>query len=160
MLPSSPETVRAPGFSAGFSRKYNIEYRTQARRALTFAIGGTATLPARVGYKSVAVDDPTYVADTAAFGRGEGIYNTRCVVCHGGGAAAAGTAPDQRTSGAIVSPETSAAIVHDGALVPNGMPRFEELTTGDRNDLRQYLRGMARNLAAASTPATASPAAR
>lgn len=145
-------------FLGGLLAKYNIDYRTQARRLLTFVIGGTATLPARVPYQAVAVDDPTYVADAAAFGRGEGIYNTRCVVCHGGGAAAAGTAPDLRTSAAIVSPETFAAIVHDGALVPNGMPRFEELTTGDRNDIRQYLRSMARDLAASTS--AAAPAAR
>ena len=134
------------GFLGSALKRYGIDYRTQARRVLTFAIGGTATLPAKIPYTAQAVDDPAFRPDPAAEKRGGEIYNSRCVVCHGGGVAAAGVAPDLRGSGAIVSAETFDAIVHDGALVPNGMPRFEELSDGDRNDLRQFLRAAAADL--------------
>lgn len=138
------------GTSAGFLgsalAKFGIDYRTQARRVLTFAIGGTATLPARIPYRAVAVADTDYRADAAAAKRGELTYNTRCVVCHGGGVAAAGVAPDLRTSEAVISAETFNAIIHDGALVPAGMPRFEDMTPAQRADLRQYIRSKAAEL--------------
>ncbi len=51
-----------------------------------------------------------------------------------------------RTSGAILSQEAIDAIVHDGMLVPSGMPRFEELNPEDRAHIRQYLRTRADDL--------------
>jgi quinohemoprotein ethanol dehydrogenase len=136
--------IAGMGTSAGLFgpllAKFGIDYRTQARRVLTFALDGRGTLPPKIPYTPKAVSDPDFKADPVAAKAGEAIFNMRCAVCHGGGAIAGGTAPDLRTSGAIVSPETFDAIVHDGMLVPNGMPRFEELSAEDRAHLRQYLR--------------------
>jgi quinohemoprotein ethanol dehydrogenase len=134
------------GFLGAALKRYGIDYRSQARRVLTFALGGTMTLPPKQPYVAEAVDDPAFKADAAAETRGGATYNTRCVVCHGGGVAAAGVAPDLRTSGVIVSPEVFDSIIHDGASVPQGMPRFEELTPADREDLRQFLRAAAHEL--------------
>jgi len=131
--------------------RYGIDYRTQARRVLTFAIGGTARLPAKQAFRPVAIDDPDFRADLAAATRGGKIYGARCVVCHGVGAVAAGAAPDLRTSGVIASPETFDQVLHDGLLVPQGMPRFQELSAGDRADLQQYLRTAADALRRASS---------
>jgi quinohemoprotein ethanol dehydrogenase len=136
--------IAGMGTSAGLFgpmlAKFGIDYRTQARRVLTFALNGKAMLPAKVPYTPKAIDDPDFKPDPAAAAAGEAIFNVRCAVCHGGGAIAGGTAPDLRTSGAILSADTIAAILHDGMLVPNGMPRFEELSAKDREDVRQYLR--------------------
>jgi len=136
--------IAGMGTSAGLFgpllAKFGIDYRTQARRVLTFALDGKGMLPPKIPYTPKAVSDPDFKADPVAAKAGEAIFNMRCAVCHGGGAIAGGTAPDLRTSGAIVSPETFDAIVHDGMLVPNGMPRFEELSAEDRAHLRQYLR--------------------
>ena len=143
------------GFLGSALARYGIDYRTQARRVLTFAVGGTASLPAKERYVARAVDDPDFHADAPAQARGDAIYNSRCVVCHGGGVAAAGVAPDLRTSAAIVSPEAFDAVVHDGVLVPQGMPQFAELTAGDRSDVRQFLRAAARDLRAGAPAATA-----
>ena len=140
------------GFLGAALARYGIDYRTQARRVLTFAIGGGATLPAKIPYVAKAIDDPTFAPDPAAEARGGAVYNTRCVVCHGGGVAAAGTAPDLRTSGAIVSQQSLDAILHDGALVSQGMPKFEELTDQERSDVRQFLRAAASSLRKAPSP--------
>ena len=134
------------GFLGALLAPYRIDYRTQARRVLTFALGGTAALPPKVAYRAVAVADPGYRPDPASAAHGEAIYNARCVVCHGGGAAAAGPAPDLRTSPAIVDAALFTTIVHDGALVVQGMPRFAELSAADRDGLRQWLRSKAREL--------------
>jgi quinohemoprotein ethanol dehydrogenase len=126
--------------------QFGIDYRTQKRRVLTFAIGGTRQLPPRPVFVAKAVDDPDYRPNPALAEAGGGIYNTRCVVCHGGEAIAGGAAPDLRMSGAILSPEVFASIVQEGALVPSGMPRFEELTAQDQAALRQYVRDKAKAL--------------
>jgi quinohemoprotein ethanol dehydrogenase len=54
-----------------------------------------------------------------------------------------GHAPDLRSSAVPLTDGTFKSIVQDGALMPNGMPRFEELTDSERNDLRQYIRSQA-----------------
>ncbi len=134
------------GFLGSALARYGIDYRTQARRVLTFAIGGTASLPPKERYVATAVEDPEYRADPAAAAHGEAIYNMRCVVCHGGGVAAAGVAPDLRGSPIILSAESFDQVVRDGALVPNGMPRYAELTDKDRAGLRQFFRASAQTL--------------
>lgn len=123
--------------------KYGIDYRTQARRVLTFALGGKQTLPARIPYKAVAADDPGYRPDAAKAARGEGIFGGRCAVCHGSSVIAGGTAPDLRTSPIPVDAEAFAQVVRHGALVPAGMPQFGELTDEQVEALRQYIRSRA-----------------
>lgn len=142
--------IAGMGTSAGLFgpmlAKFGIDYRTQARRVLTFALDGKATLPARTPYKATAVDDPGFRPDPQAAAAGKAIFDVRCAVCHGAGAEAGGTAPNLRGSGAILSADTFSAILHDGMLVPNGMPRFEELSADDREHIRQYLRTRAADL--------------
>ena len=147
------------GFLGAALARYGIDYRTQARRVLTFAIGGTATLPPKTPYFAKAVDDPSFKSDPTSEARGSMVYNTRCVVCHGGGVAAAGTAPDLRTSDAILWQQSLDAILHDGALVSQGMPRFEELSDQERADVRQFLRSMAGELRKAPAKAPSPPGA-
>src|SRR3546814_11429478 len=86
------------GFLGQLLEEYGIDYRTQARRILTFALDGNATLPAAEPYEAVAIDDPDYRTDAAAASAGADIYNQRCVVCHGGEAVAAGVAPALRSA--------------------------------------------------------------
>lgn len=123
--------------------KYGIDYRTQARRVLTFAIGGKQTLPARIPYKAVAFEDADYKPNAAVTARGEGIFGGRCAVCHGTGVVAGGTAPDLRTSPIPHDSQVFAQVVKDGALVPNGMPAFGEFTPDQIEALRQYIRSRA-----------------
>ncbi|WP_156678860.1 PQQ-dependent dehydrogenase, methanol/ethanol family [Sphingomonas profundi] len=123
--------------------RYGIDYRTQARRVLTFAIGGKGVLPKAEKAVITASDDPTYKADKASADAGIEIYGRRCAVCHGVYAIAAGIAPDLRQSPVPTDAEAFNAVVRGGALVPNGMPRFEELTDAEMLHLRQYIRSEA-----------------
>jgi quinohemoprotein ethanol dehydrogenase len=134
--------------------KYGISYRGQARRVLTFALGGTGTVPKAKPYVPDIVSDPTYKEDKAAVARASTIFYNRCGTCHGVDIVAAGIAPDLRTSPAILSPETFAAIVHDGGLLDNGMPKFSDLSTQQREDIRQLLRSAAHDAAAGKRPAS------
>ena len=86
------------------------------------------------------VDDPDYRPDADLAARGAVVYGTHCYVCHGSNAVAAGTAPDLRTSAALLDAPTLRSIVHDGALTANGMPKFEELDDQALAALRHYLR--------------------
>jgi quinohemoprotein ethanol dehydrogenase len=123
-----------------------IDYRTQAKRVLTFAIGGTETLPPAKAVRLVAPDDSGYRPHPALAAQGARVFGTYCLQCHGVGAVAGGNAPDLRTSTVPPSAETFASVVRDGALVPNGMPRFEELDDARLKVLRQYIRSRADDL--------------
>ena len=76
----------------------SIDYRTQARRVLTFAIGGTATLTKAIPFVARAAEDPDYRVDATASARGMVAFAQHCAVCHGVNVIAAGNAPDLRGS--------------------------------------------------------------
>jgi quinohemoprotein ethanol dehydrogenase len=125
-------------------RDYAAGYREQARRVLTFAIGGKAALPDAAPYRFEPIADPDYVANPAAEQRGFAIYAQTCVMCHGrDGDASGGNAPDLRASPMILAREDFAAVVTSGALRQQGMPRFDDLSPGMVEDIRQYLRKLA-----------------
>ncbi len=136
----------SPGAYGALMPSMTIAYRTQARRVLTFALGGEEKLPP---YEKMVVDpvvDTAYQPDIKSAERGTALAELWCSSCHGVGMIASGAAPDLRSSQYLVDPTTLRAIVHDGALVPNGMPRFEELTDTDLADIRQYLRAKAQEM--------------
>jgi quinohemoprotein ethanol dehydrogenase len=123
--------------------KLGIEYRTQQRRMLTFALDGKVKLPARIIPSQQPIDDPEYKPDAAAAGRGAVAYHYQCYLCHGMGAVAGGGAPDLRTSAIPLSAEAFHGVVKGGALLPNSMPRFDFLSDAEVNDIRHYIRSRA-----------------
>jgi len=145
------------GLSAGVMASVlplKVDYRTEARRLLTFKIGGTTPLPPATPYELKAVDDPDYKSDAAAAARGRVVYGGGCFVCHGLDTdAGGGIAPDLKMSTVPQSAEAFDSVVRQGALIPNGMPAWSELTDSQMNDLRQFLRSRAAELRA-KHPAT------
>ena len=122
-----------------------IGYREQARRVLTFAIGGRARLPRSVPWRLEPVSDPGFAADRAAEQRGYAWYAQTCIMCHGRDASAlGGAAPDLRASPAILSGEAFHAIVKQGTMRQQGMPPFRDLSDPMIEDIRQYVRMKAR----------------
>ena len=129
------------GYHAAVQPGFNIDYRTQARRVLTFALDGRATLPrAPVPPPKVRPRDPGFRPDTAVERQGAIDYALACGTCHGAGAQAGGTAPDLRISPVPSDEAAFLAVVHGGALVANGMPRFEDMPDDWLRAIRQYLR--------------------
>jgi quinohemoprotein ethanol dehydrogenase len=116
------------------------------RRLLSFAIDGTAGLPASSTRDPVvhAVDDPKTQLSEADIRAGKQLFQN-CFVCHGRDAVSAGApAPDLRESQIALDPQAFWVVVHDGALIQHGMPRFEMLTRTQVNELYAYIRSRAR----------------
>src|SRR3546814_921961 len=124
--------------------RFGWQYRTQPRRILTFVLDGKAgPLPPAAPDHPEPVADPEYRPDPALAEKGAPIYGRRCLVCHGVDVKAAGLAPDLRASPVPQDAATFNEIVRNGALVPNGMPRYEELTDAEMAALRQFIRSQA-----------------
>ena len=119
--------------------------RTHQHRLLTFTLGGDAELPdVTPPARARPIDDPDFSVDADKRRRGELLYASRCVACHGVGAVAAGYAPDLRASSIGLSVEAFSEVVRDGSLEHRGMPRFEELGATEIEALQHYLRARAR----------------
>lgn len=133
------------GAMGAISAANGWQYRSQQRRVLTFAMGGSAMLPAAAAVAPVrAIKDSGYRADPAAERRGAALFAGACAYCHGIGVVAGGSAPDLRTSQAITDADAFKAIAHDGALALSGMPKFDNFSDQEREDIRQYIRSRAR----------------
>jgi quinohemoprotein ethanol dehydrogenase len=126
---------------------YGWRYGAQPRRLLTFALGGTKTLPPSKPADTAvhAVDDPSLKLDPAQVEEGRKL-SVNCVVCHGPGFRnPAGPAPDLRESQLALSADGVYAVVHDGALRPKGMPMFDQFTRAQTDALHAYIRQTARD---------------
>ena len=122
-------------------RQYDIGYRTQKRRILTFMLDGTASLPATAPHTPfVAAHDADFRPDDASSQRGMKTYDLHCAVCHGVAVIGGGHAPDLRASAVPLGKDAFESVVRGGALVANGMPRFEEFSDEKLDDLRQFIR--------------------
>lgn len=121
----------------------HVDSRSQARRVLTFVIGGRRTLPRAGPARFEVAADPDYREDSALEAKGAGVYYGNCVLCHGIDVNAGGYAPDLRSSQMPQSAEAFGAVVRDGALLPNGMPKFDEMSKSDLEALRQFIRSRA-----------------
>lgn len=120
-----------------------IDYRSQARRILTFAIDGKAVLPPSPPVVVDIPDDPSFHPLAKADITAVIAYGRRCAHCHGIGAIAAGNAPDLRASSITSDASTFEQIVRGGALQSQGMPRFEEMDEQTLEGIRNYVRAQA-----------------
>jgi quinohemoprotein ethanol dehydrogenase len=122
------------------------KYGAQPRRLLTFALDGNAMLPAAVpaSMQTNAVDDPGIVIKPADVVAGRELFMA-CAVCHGRDLVSAGApAPDLRESQLALNPDAFWAVVHDGALIQRGMPRFDFFTREQVLQIYAYIRSGAR----------------
>jgi quinohemoprotein ethanol dehydrogenase len=132
------------GFGS-MSAQFGWNAREHPRRLLAFALDAKASLPATPPPRRVEpIIAPGFEIDPAAVALGVEQY-TRCLLCHGPGAVAGGTAPDLRASTIPLSKADFAAVVRDGSLEARGMPKFPELTDRELEALRHYIRHHARN---------------
>jgi len=116
------------------------------RRILTYALDGKAKVPAfdRPTFKITALDNPAEVLDPKTVALGKAL-SLSCAACHGRNlVSAGGPAPDLRESPIPLDAAAFRSVVHDGALMERGMPRFDSFTTKQMEGLRQYVRSRAR----------------
>jgi quinohemoprotein ethanol dehydrogenase len=130
--------------SAGNLMNAGWKYGAQTRRLLTFRLDGKAVLPPMhpADFKiHPADDDLSAKLDTDAAARGERMFSVNCGGCHGLSVISAGApAPDLRESRAALDPKALFSIVHDGLLLPRGMPRFDKLDATQIDDIAAYIR--------------------
>jgi len=135
------------GYHSNGQQPFAIDYRIQARRVLTFALGGKGTLPpAPTPLPRVRPDDPGYRPSPELELRGLVAYSQACGTCHGARAVAGGTAPDLRLSSIPFDEGAFLGVLRDGALVPAGMPQFGDMPPSTMLAIRQYIRAEARKL--------------
>lgn len=131
------------GTSAGISplqMPARVDYYTQPRRVLTFALGGKGAIPAYSVPPLVAPADPGWKAAPEQEALGGKLFYERCGVCHGVQLMSRGTGPDLRGSELVLDPQAFREVVHDGAFVARGMPQFGELSDAELGALRAYIR--------------------
>jgi quinohemoprotein ethanol dehydrogenase len=137
------------------SNRMNVgwKYGAQPRRLLTFALDGKATLPTSAPRDLTvrAVDDPKLVLKPEDVAAGRSLF-LACALCHGRDAVSGGTAPDLRESRIALDPDSFWNVVHEGALIQNGMPRFEALSREQVMQIQAYIRSRAREALAAPPP--------
>jgi quinohemoprotein ethanol dehydrogenase len=147
--PMNAAALAGPGVE-----RYGIDPRTQARRVLTFVVGGKGVLPPRATAPPPP-PDPTFKPDPAHFMPGATAYSVHCLTCHGSLAVGAIHAPDLRRSAIPQDRAAFVQIVRGGVLQAQGMPKFAELTDVQLDDIRYYLRAQAQTLRTGQ--ATAAP---
>ncbi len=142
-------TVIAGWRGPGGTRPVEWDYYTQPRRVLTFTLDGAAKLPVEKRPVQPFADDPAFVVDTAKAALGKEVFATRCFLCHGSNAVSGGTAPDLRRAAIPLSLDALKAVLHDGLLMPRGMPQYQELPNAEIEGLQHYIRQRARESIAA-----------
>jgi quinohemoprotein ethanol dehydrogenase len=123
------------------------KFGAQPRRLLTFELGGRALLPpsAPQDFKVHAVDDPSVKINEADVNAGRMLYAMNCSSCHGLNTLSAGApAPDLRESHAALDRDALWKIVHDGALLEQGMPRIEGLDATQLGQIYAFIRAKSR----------------
>lgn len=142
----------AGGQGAGMQSLGNAALRTDyrlPRRVLTFAIGGTDTIPPFQYVQPKPPADAAYKPNAAMAQAGAMKYGMNaCLVCHGWNAVASGAAPDLRYSTVITDAATFKAVVKEGALKLNGMPPFPQISDSDLETIRFFLRTRAQQVPA------------
>lgn len=140
-------SMYAPAMLGPEIEEYAIDPMTQARRVLTFAIGGTEKLapPAK---PAPPPEDPGFTPDPVRVQAGFIAFETHCLSCHGSSAVGIGNGPDVRRSSIVLDKATFDAIVREGTLEERGMAKFPEFSDAKLENIRHYIRSRMADLRA------------
>src|SRR5262249_47182948 len=135
------------GSAAAWGELMNVGWKyAHPRRLLTFALDGKAALPPppQRDFTVRPVDDPNIKIDPEDVAAGQAMF-IACGACHGRNlVSTGGPAPDLRESQIALDPDSFYSVVHDGALIQNGMPRFAVFNRTQIMQLYAYIRSGAR----------------
>jgi quinohemoprotein ethanol dehydrogenase len=135
------------GSAAIWGNLMNVGWKfSSPRRLLTFALDGNAPHPPSPPRDMTLhpVDDPNIKINPADAAAGSAMF-LACSACHGRDlVSAGGPAPDLRESKIALNPDSFWSVVHDGALMPNGMPAYGFFSRQQVMQLYAYVRTGAR----------------
>jgi quinohemoprotein ethanol dehydrogenase len=131
-------------FNNAAFQKHGWKYKGPGIRLLSFSLAGKAKLPDVPETRfslSPADAGPDPINESLAL-QGLVLYHrSSCAVCHGLAAVSNGASgPDLRESAAAMNFQSFRTIVADGAMLPNGMPMFSDLTEDELRAVHEYLR--------------------
>ncbi|RIV85521.1 PQQ-dependent dehydrogenase, methanol/ethanol family [Aurantiacibacter xanthus] len=111
----------------------------QPGRMVVFKLNGTATLPAPPPLAGPATDpDEVFPADKVALGAQ--VYGRNCIFCHGMNRQQSNIITDLRRSPVVANAQVWRAVVHDGAFLSRGMPKFDgKLSVEEVEAIRNYM---------------------
>jgi quinohemoprotein ethanol dehydrogenase len=133
-----------PAIGGSIHGKHGWAYGVHPRRLFTFALDGevpTPPSPPPLVPKPVNVAGFELSDERAA--AGGAIYESTCVLCHGGGVVSGGKAPDLRASPVATALPAFREVVRAGRQ-PLGMPSYPELSDEDIENVLHYIRARAR----------------
>jgi len=108
-------------------------------RLLVFKLGGKGKLPDAPPFEERPLNPPAPVGTPATIAQGNYLYGKYCTVCHGD-AAIGGLLPDLRHSAMNTDAAAWQTVVHDGALVDNGMIGWAKYMTKEQiESIRHYV---------------------
>ena len=135
----------ASGWGGSFTLGYGGVFPTGSKatvgRLLVFKLGADMALTLKADTSSVDKSSlPTTDASAEVIAKGFNAYANTCIVCHGDQAYSSGLVPNLRYSPITKSPEAWKAIVMDGALASQGMPKWEGLIDNETSEaIRAYV---------------------
>ncbi|MFL6603914.1 MAG: PQQ-binding-like beta-propeller repeat protein [Steroidobacteraceae bacterium] len=136
------------GYGCFFQLNYGWHFNEQPRRLLTFALDARDSLPRTPAprFDVHAVDDSSITIDEKEAASGAKVYQSHlCFECHGSELENfTSMSPDLRESRLALSWDAFHTVVHDGALAPLGMPKFQEIGDEDLRAVYMYIRQQAR----------------
>jgi quinohemoprotein ethanol dehydrogenase len=108
-------------------------------RVLVYKLGGKAVLPIIEMVEEILPEHALITTSADTVEQGREVYNTFCLVCHGGNAVSSGLVPDLRYR--ISALDTAwQSIVIDGALKINGMPAWDKfISRAEADAIKSYV---------------------
>ncbi len=125
--------------------QYGWRYGERPKRLLVYVLDGDKDLPEEEDLPPLTLlDDPDQHLDERQAGEGRLIYDAGCHSCHGYSVVSGGLAPDLRASPLTMDFDAFKAVVRDGLLERNGMPKFDDLHEDEVRAIYSYIRLRAR----------------
>jgi quinohemoprotein ethanol dehydrogenase len=126
------------------AHKLGWSYKIHTRRLITFSLDGNIVLPKLPPPffpKPIVPSD--FIVDEELAAKGAAVYGL-CSSCHGGGMFGSGMAPDLRASAIALQKTSFAAVVKEGILTERGMPKFQDITDEQLDELMHFIRKRAK----------------